>query len=179
VYIISLRCDYNTRGQQLQSAFFLEWGYHSRRSPILVLTVPMLLYFCARNSGNRCFNIVRPLALEFGLLRMVIQPSADAHVIWVALHKVTRPQTILKFRPPSSLDYRTRHGSQRMRIKSACLKRVLHCKFSTSQETLWWDYFRIFSWLSKLAGNLKSDVFSVDLSKLRERGEEMDKKPPI
>jgi hypothetical protein len=27
-------------------------------------------------------------------------------------NKVSRPQTILKFRPPSSLDYRTRHGSQ-------------------------------------------------------------------
>jgi hypothetical protein len=101
-----------TGGQQLQSAFFLEWGYHSRRSPIQVLTVPMLLHFCTQNRGNRCFNIVRPLALEFCLLCMVRQPSADAHVIWVARHKVTRPQTILKFRPPSSLDYRTRHGSQ-------------------------------------------------------------------
>jgi hypothetical protein len=80
VYIISSRCD-TTPGQQLQSAFFLEWGYHSRRSPIQVLTVPMLLHFCARNRGNRCFNIVRPLALEFSLLRMVRQPSADAHVI--------------------------------------------------------------------------------------------------
>jgi hypothetical protein len=103
---------YNTGGQQLQSAFFLEWGYHSRQSPIQVLTVPMLLHFCTRNRVNRCFNIVRPLALEFGLLRMVRQPSADTHVIWVARHKVTRPQTILKFRPPSSLDYRTRYGSQ-------------------------------------------------------------------
>jgi hypothetical protein len=63
-----------------------------------------------------CFNIVRQLALEFGLLRMVRQPSADTHVIWVARHKVTRPQTILKFRPPSSLDYRTRHGSQSLKI---------------------------------------------------------------
>jgi hypothetical protein len=71
--------------------------------------VAALLY---SNRGNRCFNIVRPLALEFGLLRMVGQPSADTHVIWVARHKVTRPQTIFKFRPPSSLDYRTRHGSQ-------------------------------------------------------------------
>jgi hypothetical protein len=59
-----------------------------------------------------CFNTARPLALEFGLLRMVRQPSADTHVIWAVRHKVTRPQTILKFRPPSSLDYRTRHGSQ-------------------------------------------------------------------
>jgi hypothetical protein len=100
-----------TGGQQLQSAFFPEWGYHSRRSPIQVLTVPMLLHFCTQNRGNRCY-IVRPLALEFGLLRIVRQPSADTHVIWVARHKVTRPQTILKFRPPSSLDYRTRHGSQ-------------------------------------------------------------------
>jgi hypothetical protein len=64
----------------------------------------MLLHFCTRNRGNWCFNIVRPLALEFGLLRMVRQPSADAHVIWVARHKVTWPQTILKFWPPSSLD---------------------------------------------------------------------------
>jgi hypothetical protein len=84
--------------------------------------LPMLLHFCTRNRGNRCFNIVRPLALEFGLLRMVRQPSADTHVIWVARHKVTRPQTILKFRPPSSLDYRTRHGSQ-----------------STVLHTLWCD----------------------------------------
>jgi hypothetical protein len=37
-------------------------------------------------------------------------------VIWVAWHKVTRPQNILKFRPPSSLDYRTRHGSQSTEI---------------------------------------------------------------
>jgi hypothetical protein len=113
VYIISSRRDVDTTGdQQLQSAFFLEWGCHSRRSPIQVLTVPMLLHFCTRNRGNRGFNIVRPLALEFGLLCMVRQPSADAHVIWIARHKVSRPQTILKFRPPSSLDYRTRHGSQ-------------------------------------------------------------------
>jgi hypothetical protein len=103
---------YNTGGQQLPSTFFLEWGYHSRRSPIQVLTVPMLLHFCTRNRGNRCFNIVRQLALEFGLLCMVRQPSANTHVIWVARHKVTRPQTIFKFRPPSRLDYRTRHGSQ-------------------------------------------------------------------
>jgi hypothetical protein len=40
---------YNTGSQQLQSAFFLEWGYHSRRSTIQVLTVPMLLHFCTRN----------------------------------------------------------------------------------------------------------------------------------
>jgi hypothetical protein len=49
--------------------------------------VASLLY---SNRGNRCFNIVRPLDLEFGLLRMVRQPSADTHVIWVARHKVTR-----------------------------------------------------------------------------------------
>jgi hypothetical protein len=66
-----------TGGQQLQSAFFLEWGYHSRWSLIQVLTVPMLLHFCTRNRGNRCFNIVRQVALEFGLLRMVRQPSAE------------------------------------------------------------------------------------------------------
>jgi hypothetical protein len=40
--------------------------------------VDSLLY---SNRGNRCFNIVRPLALEFGLLRMVRQPSLDTHVI--------------------------------------------------------------------------------------------------
>jgi hypothetical protein len=40
--------------------------------------VASLLY---SNRGNRCFNIARPLALEFGLLRMVRQPSADTHVI--------------------------------------------------------------------------------------------------
>jgi hypothetical protein len=47
-----------------------------RRSPIKVPTVPMLLNFCAQNRGNRWFNIARPLALEFGLLRLVRQPSA-------------------------------------------------------------------------------------------------------
>jgi hypothetical protein len=62
--------------------------------------------------GTGVFNIARPLALEFGLLRYVRQPSADAYVIWVVRHKVTRPQAILKFRPPSSLDYRIRHGSK-------------------------------------------------------------------
>jgi hypothetical protein len=43
VYHFLTMC-YNTGGQQLQSAFFLEWGYQSRRSPIQVLTVPMFLY---------------------------------------------------------------------------------------------------------------------------------------
>jgi hypothetical protein len=43
-----------------------------------VPNVASLLY---SNRGNRCFNIVRPLALEFGLLCMVRQPSADTHVI--------------------------------------------------------------------------------------------------
>jgi hypothetical protein len=103
---------YNTGGQQLQSGFFLEGGYHSRRSPIQVLTVPMLLHFCTQIEGTGVLTSLGPLALEFGLLRMVRQPSADTHVIWVARHKVIRPQTILKFRPPSSLDYRTSHGSQ-------------------------------------------------------------------
>jgi hypothetical protein len=54
--------------------------------------------------------------MEFGLHCMIRQPSVDTHVIWVAKHKVTRPQTILKFRPPSSMDYRTRHGSQSLDI---------------------------------------------------------------
>jgi hypothetical protein len=120
VYIISSRCRHH-RGATAAISIFLEWGYHSRRSPIQVLTVPMLLHFCTQNRGNRCFNIVRPLALEFGLLRMVRQPSADAHVIWVARHKVTWPQTILKFQPPSSLDYRTRHGSQSPGSYMGCL----------------------------------------------------------
>jgi hypothetical protein len=42
----------NTSSQQLQSAFFLGGGYHSRRSPIQVLTVPMLLHFCAQIEGT-------------------------------------------------------------------------------------------------------------------------------
>jgi hypothetical protein len=37
-----------TGSQQLQSAFFLGGGYHSRRSPFQVLTVPMLLHFCTQ-----------------------------------------------------------------------------------------------------------------------------------
>jgi hypothetical protein len=48
----------------------------------------MLLHFCTRNRGNKYFNIIRPLALEFGLIRVIL------------------------IRPPSSFDYRTRHGSQ-------------------------------------------------------------------
>jgi hypothetical protein len=43
---------YNTSIQQLQSAFFLGGGSHSRRSPIQVLTVPMLLHFCAQIEGT-------------------------------------------------------------------------------------------------------------------------------
>jgi hypothetical protein len=35
-----------------------------------------------------------------------------AHVIWVVRNKVTRTHSILKFRPPSRLDYRTHHCSQ-------------------------------------------------------------------
>jgi hypothetical protein len=111
VYIISSRCDM-TPGQHDSCNQHFSLNGDSRRSPIQVLTVLMLLHFCTRNGGNRCLNILRLLALEFGLLLMVRQPSADAHGILVARHKVTRPQTILKFRPPSSLDYRTRHGSQ-------------------------------------------------------------------
>jgi hypothetical protein len=37
------------------------------------------------NRGNRCFNIDRPLPLEFGRLHMVRQPSADTHVIDIAI----------------------------------------------------------------------------------------------
>jgi hypothetical protein len=95
---------YHTGSQQLFSSFHKAVTHPSTDCP----DVALLLY---SNRGNRCFNIARPLALEFGLLRMVRQPSADTHMIWVAWHKVTQPQTILKFRPPSSLDYRTRHGS--------------------------------------------------------------------
>jgi hypothetical protein len=75
VYIISSRCD-TTPGQQLQSAFFLEWGYHSRRSPIQVLTVPMLLHFCTQNRGNRCFNIVRPLAMIIIVYGSILAPPS-------------------------------------------------------------------------------------------------------
>jgi hypothetical protein len=38
------------------------------------------LLLCS-NRGNRCFNIARPLALEFGLHCMIRQPSADTHEI--------------------------------------------------------------------------------------------------
>jgi hypothetical protein len=98
----------------------------------------MLLNFCAQNRGNRCFNITTPLALEFGLLRMVKQPIADTHVIWVAQHKVTQPQTILKFRPPSSLDYRTCHGSQSCWYVNCFSKAFL----TQTQKNLCSDYVR-------------------------------------
>jgi hypothetical protein len=41
----------------------------------------------------------------------------DSHWIW--------PQNILKFRPPSSLDYRTRHGSRQV-TKTRCLLSIRH-----------------------------------------------------
>jgi hypothetical protein len=91
---------YNT-WQQLHdswSTFSLEIGWHkpTRQSPIQVLTVPMLLNFCAQNRGNsRCFNIARPLAMQFGLHCMIRQPSGDNHVIWVA-SPAHPTQTILK-----------------------------------------------------------------------------------
>jgi hypothetical protein len=69
----------------------------------------------SRKNGNRCPDSQCSTCMmqhEFGLLRLVRQPSADTYMILVARHKVTRPQTILKFRPTSSLDYRTRDGSQ-------------------------------------------------------------------
>jgi hypothetical protein len=51
-------------------------------TPVLPSTdcpdVAALLY---SNRGNRCFNIARPLALEFGLQCMIRQPTADTHVI--------------------------------------------------------------------------------------------------
>jgi hypothetical protein len=99
---------------QLISVPWVE-GFHFRRTPIQVLTVPMLLNFCTQLRGNRCFKIARSLDLEFGLLCMIRQPSsADTHVIWVARHKVNRqpnhPQ--IPTSRPSSLDYRTRHISQ-------------------------------------------------------------------
>jgi hypothetical protein len=65
--------------------------------------------------------------------------SADVYVIWVAWHKVTRPQTILKFRPPSSLDYRTRHGSQ------SSAKTCLRGKTppTAAWETMWVQWNRL------------------------------------
>jgi hypothetical protein len=79
------------------------------------------------------------LALEFGLHCMIRQPCADTHVIWVARHKVTRPQTILKFRPPSSLNYRTRNGSQSGPLYSITLW------LESSQNNVMWNSKLLFS----------------------------------
>jgi hypothetical protein len=110
-WINSLRCDTIPEANSCNQHFSTQGGHPSKYWLSRCCCTSVLKN---QNRGNRCFNIVKPLALEFGLLRMVRQPSADTHEIWVARHKVTRPQTILKFRPPSSLDYRTRHGSQWM-----------------------------------------------------------------
>jgi hypothetical protein len=48
------------------------------------------------------------LAIGFGIWSALYDQATQTQ----ARHKVTRPQTILKFQPPSSLDYRTCHGSQ-------------------------------------------------------------------
>jgi hypothetical protein len=64
---------------------------------------------------------------------MIRQPNADTHVIWVARHKVTRPQTILKFRPHNSLDpsldhYTVLHFGRRRR--SLLKKLSCTCEYS-------------------------------------------------
>jgi hypothetical protein len=80
ILINSSRCDTTPVANSCNQHFSLEgditWAvtHPSTDCP----DVASLLY---SNRGNRCFNIVRPLALEFGLLRMVRQPSADTHVI--------------------------------------------------------------------------------------------------
>ena len=38
--------------------------------------------------------------------------SADAGIVRQDSPRASRPQAILKFRPPSSLDYKARHGPQ-------------------------------------------------------------------
>ena len=38
--------------------------------------------------------------------------SADAGIVRQDSPRASRPQVILKFRPPSSLDYKARHGPQ-------------------------------------------------------------------
>jgi hypothetical protein len=83
MYIISSRCRHH-RGPTAAISIFPWMGISFKAVTHPSTDCPD---FCARNRGNRCFNIIRLLALEFGLLRMVRQPSADSHVIWVALHK--------------------------------------------------------------------------------------------
>jgi hypothetical protein len=74
------------------SAFSLEIGWTQTHKAVTHPStdfpdVAALLY---SNRGNRCFNIARPLPLEFGLHCMIRQPSADTHVIWVARHKPSK-----------------------------------------------------------------------------------------
>jgi hypothetical protein len=92
----------------------------------------MLIHFCTQIEGSGVSTSLGRLALEFGLLRMVRQPSAECgHSSDMSSptqsHPTARPQTILKFRPPSSLDYRTHHGSQ-----SSCLYYALQITFRLS-----------------------------------------------
>jgi hypothetical protein len=91
-------------------------GFHSRRSPIQVLTVPMLPNFCTQLRGNRCFNIVRSLDLEFGLLCM-IRATQCGHSHDMSSLTQSHPST----KPFSNSDLpvawiTTRHGSLQSHI---------------------------------------------------------------
>jgi hypothetical protein len=64
------------------------WPMDSSRSIWRIPLTSSILFCLFITRSRRPALASRPLALEFGLLRMVRQPSADAHVIWVARHKV-------------------------------------------------------------------------------------------
>jgi hypothetical protein len=82
ILIYSARCDTTPVANSLAAISVFPWRGISLQAVTHPSTdCPDVASLLCSNRGNRCFNIIRPLALEFGLLCMVRQPSADTHVI--------------------------------------------------------------------------------------------------
>ena len=58
------------------------------------------------------FSHTSPMATQVLQHKCDQWASADAGIVRQDSPRASRPQAILKFRPPSSLDYKARHGPQ-------------------------------------------------------------------
>ena len=58
------------------------------------------------------FSHTSPMATQVLQYKCDQWASADAGIVRQDSPRASRPQAILKFRPPSSLDYKARHGPQ-------------------------------------------------------------------
>ena len=77
----------------------------------------MLIPLIARNLAGWTFvcprrNVVQPSPENNHGILIVLRYSADPQKAVSGLRLVPYPRAILKIRPPSSLDYRSRHGPQ-------------------------------------------------------------------